>query len=129
MRRAANATGLIIAVIVLAGGACGGKDRGSPENPVPAQGGTSPLTKNSSAPAKDSAPPEPATLTDVNLVAADMGGAVEELKEFLSPGMAGRRLLDGLSEPTWRSPANWWPGGMYNPIYWTKYPQDIVFSF
>ncbi|MGB5133130.1 MAG: VWA domain-containing protein, partial [Steroidobacteraceae bacterium] len=44
-------------------------------------------------------------------------------------GLDGGRLVDGLSEPTWRAPANWWPGGMYNQDYWTKYPQEIVFSF
>jgi hypothetical protein len=71
----------------------------------------------------------PATLTDVNLLIADMGGAVEELRDSYAPGLAGLRLIDGLPEPTWRAPANWWAGGMYSQIYWTKYPQDIVVSF
>jgi hypothetical protein len=71
----------------------------------------------------------PATLTDVNLAITDMGGAVEELRDSYAPGLAGLRLIDGLQEPTWRAPANWWAGGMYSQIYWTKYPQDIVVSF
>jgi hypothetical protein len=73
--------------------------------------------------------PPPATLTDVNLLAADVGGAVEELTGFYGPGLTGRRLIDGVDEPTWRAPADWWPGGMYNKIYWTQYPQEILFSF
>lgn len=85
------------------------------------------------APAAPAAPPPrpgaPATLTSTNLVAADVGGEVEELSGFYGPGYAGRRLIDGMPEPTWRAPADWWPGGMYNPIYWTKYPQDILLSF
>ena len=83
-------------------------------------------TANTAAAAK----PEPAaTLTDVNLVAAQMGGAVEELTGFYGPGLSGGRLIDGRAEPTWRAPADWWPGGMYNQTYWTKYPQEVVFSF
>ena len=75
-------------------------------------------------------PLPPATLTDVNLIDPDMGGAVEAVPGVYGPGLDnGRRLIDGQAEPTWRAPANWWPGGMYNPIYWTQYPQDLVFSF
>jgi hypothetical protein len=77
------------------------------------------------------APPlPPATLTDVNLIDPDMGGAVEEMPGVYGPGLDnGRRLIDGQNDPTWRAPADWWPGGMFNQDYWTKYPVDIVFSF
>src|SRR6185503_7062729 len=81
------------------------------------------------APAEPATPLPPATLTDTNLVAANVGGEVEELTGFFGPGYSGRRLIDGLLEPTWRAPADWWPGGMYNEDYWTKYPQDILLSF
>jgi hypothetical protein len=75
-------------------------------------------------------PPPPATLTDVNLIEPDMGGAVEEVPGVYGPGLDnGRRLIDGKSDPTWRAPADWWAGGMFNPVYWTRYPVDIVFSF
>jgi hypothetical protein len=102
-----------------AGGSKAGTDTGGAKPPAEA-------ATTSPAAAK---PEPPATLTDVNLVAADMGGAVEELTGFYGPGLRGRRLIDGLLDTTWRAPDDWWPGGMYNQIYWTKYPQDVVFSF
>lgn len=61
------------------------------------------------------APPE-----EINLAAADMGGAVEELTDNYGPGFTGRRLIDGLLDPTWK---------------WAKdhkevpYPQEAVISF
>jgi hypothetical protein len=97
--------------------------------PAPATEQTVPAAAAPTTPAEPPAPLPPATLTDTNLVAADKGGEVEELTGFYGPGYAGRRLIDGLSDPTWRAPADWWAGGMYSEIYWTKYPQDIVFSF
>jgi hypothetical protein len=97
--------------------------------PAPATEQTVPAAAAPTTPAEPPPPLPPATLTDTNLVAADKGGEVEELTGFYGPGYAGRRLIDGLSDPTWRAPADWWPGGMYNEDYWTKYPQDIVFSF
>jgi hypothetical protein len=116
----------IVAVILLIGAGCSRKEeRGAPAvSSAPADHSAPPAP-----PAKDAPPPPPATLTDVNLAAADMGGAVEELTGVYGPGFIGRRLIDGLAEPTWRAPANWWPGGMYNQIYWTTYPQEVVLSF
>ncbi len=37
-----------------------------------------------------------------NVAAADMGGAVEELTGNYGPGFTGRRLIDGLLDPTWK---------------------------
>ena len=127
----------ILALVLLQGTACT-KETG--KGPAGDQGGPTPPAAAPMTPAAvpgreqpssvpTATPEPPATLTDVNLVAADMGGAVEELTGFYGPGLYGRRLIDGLLEPTWRAPADWWPGGMYNQIYWTKYPQDVVFSF
>ena len=92
-------------------------------------GDSTPPSSASTTTAATTSPEPPATLTDVNIIAAAMGGAVEELTGFYGPGLSGGRLIDGRSEPTWRAPADWWPGGMYNKTYWTKYPQDVVFSF
>jgi hypothetical protein len=121
---------LTLCVSVLAGAAC---SRNEPESPPAAKSGRATAPAERAPPAAMTEPPPaplpPATLTDVNLVTADMGGAVEELTGFYGPGLAGRRLIDGLAEPTWYAPADWWPGGMYNDSYWTKYPQEIVFSF
>jgi hypothetical protein len=117
MRRAYS---VAIAAAALLVASCGGRDRGA----GPAEQSAAP--PKTTAPA---APVAPATLTDVNLAAADIGGAVEEVTGFYGPGYFGRRLIDGLAEPTWRAPADWWPGGMYSATYWTKYPQDIVLSF
>jgi hypothetical protein len=112
--------------------------KGGDKGPVSDRAGTRP-PGSASTPSGSAAKPEaeapagrpeaPATLTDVNLVAADMGGAIEELTGFYGPGLRGRRLIDGLPAPTWRAPDDWWPGGMYDQQYWTRYPQDIVFSF
>ena len=83
------------------------------------------------APAAAAAPAaqEPATLTDVNIAAADMGGGVEELPENYGPGLTGRRLIDGLLDQTWLTPADWSPYWMYNKGGWAKYPVDAVLSF
>jgi hypothetical protein len=77
-------------------------------------------------------PPEPeapATLTEVNLVAADVGGAVEELTGFFGPGLLGNRMIDGLPDPAWFEPIDWSANMMFNENYWIKFPYDIVFSF
>ncbi len=88
-----------------------------------------------SAPAADasSGPAPPATLTDVNLAAADMGGAVEQLtgntyydeklQANYGPGLTGRRLIDGLTEPSWMNPDEWSDGRE------APFPEDAVFSF
>ena len=102
-----NQLGLaVIACGVLAAAAC------SKEPATPAESG---------APAKaEQTLPEAAR---VNLVAADMGGAVEELTDNYGPGFTGRRLVDGLLEPTWELKFE------TNPPPAVKFPRDAVISF
>src|SRR5438093_3851418 len=84
-----------------------------------------------------SQPELPATLTDVNLAAADMGGAVEQLSANYDtehpdygPGLLGRRLVDGLSGPTWFTPKDWHQNRIYNKDSgWAKFPVDVVRTF
>jgi hypothetical protein len=60
---------------------------------------------------------------DVNLIAADMGGAVEELTDRYGPGFTGRRLIDGLLAPTWTA-------DLVKPaLTAVAYPHEAVFSF
>jgi hypothetical protein len=65
------------------------------------------------------APPE-----EINLAAADMGGAVEELTGNYGPGFTGRRLVDGLLAPTWSVQEVTNP-----PPPQPFYPQETVISF
>jgi hypothetical protein len=44
----------------------------------------------------------PPVFSNANIAAADMGGAVELVSYMYGPGFLGRRLIDGLTEPTWR---------------------------
>ncbi len=67
------------------------------------------------------APPPPA----VDLIAADMGGAIEELTDNYGPGFTGRRLIDGSLQPTWKLDAPFSAGEMGE----MPYPQEVVFSF
>ena len=69
-----------IALLVLACGACSHDNDSS----------------QAGAKAKDAPPP------DANVAAADMGGAVEELTGNYGPGFTGRRLIDGLTDPSWK---------------------------
>jgi hypothetical protein len=89
-------------------------------------------------PPSTQAPPElPSTLTDVNVAAGDMGGGIELLtgnydpaQPNYGPGLTGRRLIDGLTEPTWITPADWSPNRMYNKAWgWADFPADIELSF
>ena len=135
-RRMRPLLSVLLGLALLQGAACT-KDRskGTAANTDGSKSGADtggagpPAGSTSTSPPAAARPEPPATLTDVNLVAANMGGAVEELTEFYGPGLRGRRLIDGLLDPTWRAPDNWWPGGMYNQSYWTKYPQEVLFSF
>jgi len=101
------------------------------------------------APESPSAPP-----ADVNLAAADMGGAVEEVTSYFGPGFTpsfkytpdghpgdepvstfgpgftGRRLNDGLLEPTWKwayaeAPVT---GQSFAGVK-VPYPQEVTLSF
>ncbi len=125
----------IVVIMAIAAVACARKGDESPAAGAPATDShatATAVTAPSGSEAPVAAPPEPeapATLTDVNLAAADVGGAVEELTGFYGPGLMGNRLIDGRLDSTWFAPADWSPYGMYSKIYWTKYPQDIVFSF
>jgi hypothetical protein len=49
-----------------------------------------------------------------------MGGAVEELTANYGPGFTGRRLIDGLLEPTWK---------LTEDVRKVPYPQEAVISF
>ena len=88
----------------------------------------------------------PATLTQVNLAATEVGGGIEEISGFFGPGFTGRRLVDGRLTPAWKldlfsevaaeraiegavlrtvdGPDDK-PERLRGPIY----PLDIVFSF
>lgn len=108
---------VLLLVLVVAGAACSNKDR------VESAKGAQP------AAASVPVPEMPGTLTDVNVAAADMGGAVEELHENYGPGLTGRRLIDGLLDQTWLTPAGWYGYWMYNKTGWAKHPVDAVLSF
>ena len=71
-------------------------------------------------PAEKSLPPPEL----VNVAAADMGGAVEELTGNYGPGFTGRRLVDGLMAPSWsvKQVTNPPPEGPF-------FPQEAVVSF
>jgi VWA domain-containing protein len=92
---------------------------------------TSTASPTDTQPAAPARPEPPATLTDVNLVAADMGGAVEELTGNYGSGLVGRRLIDGRLDQAWTAPADWNPNMSADNTYgwWVKYPEDAVFSF
>jgi hypothetical protein len=121
-----NRAVLLLAAILLATAACSGKQEPAPPSAV--------------TPAKESPAPAPAlpsTLTDVNVAAADMGGAVEALtgnydalQANYGPGLTGRRLIDGLVDPAWLNPADWNPNRMFSKSWgWAAYPTEAVFSF
>ncbi len=72
------------------------------------------------APTRAPATARPAPAPNTNLAAADMGGAIEELTGNYGPGFTGRRLIDGLLDPTWK-----WS----QPHREVPYPQEAVISF
>jgi hypothetical protein len=90
-----------IALVVLAIGACSHDNDSSPAG----------------AKAKEAPPPPP---PNANVAAADMGGAVEELTGNYGPGFTGRRLIDGLTDPSWKW-SEW-----YKEV---PYPQEVLISF
>lgn len=112
-----------LALATLACAACSNKGKVESASNAPPVAASAP-----SAPGAPAAEP-PATLTDVNVAAADMGGAVEELTGNYGPGLTGRRLIDSLSDPTWMTPAQWSPTWMNSKDLWAKYPQEAVISF
>jgi hypothetical protein len=63
---------------------------------------------------------KPAPAPNTNLAAADMGGTIEDLTGNYGPGFTGRRLIDGLLDPTWK-----WSEA-YKEV---PYPQEAVISF
>jgi hypothetical protein len=102
---------------------------GAPDAATPAANAHAPVAGTapvSEAPVAARPEPEaPATLTDVNLVATDVGGGIEDLTGSYGPGFAGRRLVDGRKDPPWLVPATW----TWNDRAWAKYPTEVVFSF
>jgi hypothetical protein len=131
---------VIVASLALAATMCGRQGETPPPAPT--------ATAGSPAAAPSIAVP------DANLAAADMGGAVEELTSYFGPGFkpffrytrdgrpgeepvstfgpgfTGRRLIDGLLEPTWT-----WvqPGEQITGQSWggqkVPYPQEVTLSF
>ena len=93
----------VFVLAILAGTACSQKG----DAPAPAGPGAKP---------QDASPPA----VKVNIAAADMGGAVEELTGNYGPGFTGRRLIDGLLDPSWR-----WAED-YKEV---PYPQEAIISF
>ena len=125
-----------LALAFLASAACSRQDANAPATGVSADqplAAKTPAVETASVPAPTApeppAPEPPATLTDVNLVAADVGGAVEELTGVFGPGLLGNRMIDGLPDPAWFAPIDWSANMMFNEHYWIKFPHDIVFSF
>jgi hypothetical protein len=96
----------LITAVALAATACSRQDGGPPPASAPRE--------------QESAPEAPAKPKDVNLADAGMGGAVEELTDNYGPGFTGRRLIDGLLDPTWK-----WAED-YKEV---PYPQEAVISF
>ena len=124
------------AAVALACAACSQKkgEAQAPEAtaaaPTTSSAAPAPADAQAETPAETPAVPlPPATLTDVNLVAADVGGAVEELTGYYGPGLLGNRMIDGLRDPAWFEPIEWSANMMFNENYWIKFPYDIVFSF
>ncbi len=134
----------VVVVGVLTGAMC------ARQNETPPAASVSP----SASPSPAAAPQSSAPAADVNLAAADMGGAVEELPSYFGPGFTpvfaytregrpgeervgsfgpgftGRRLIDGLTEPTWkwaqageRIVGQSWAGQK------VPYPQEAILSF
>jgi hypothetical protein len=99
----------VFAVSMMAVTGCSQKSEESqPANAsVPATPGSQPPTGEARAPSEPLIPGPPATLTDVNVVAADMGGAVEELTGNFGTGLTGRWLIDGAVDPVWTAPGRY----------------------
>lgn len=97
----------IIVCGVIAAAAC------SKEPAVPAPAGETATAKT-----EEKSPPPSAK---ANIAAADMGGAVEELTGNYGPGFTGRRLVDGLLDPTWKVETA-------SPVT-LEYPREAVISF
>ena len=92
-----------------------------------------------------SAADPPAALTKVNLAATDVGGGIEEITGFVGPGLTGRRLLDGRTDPAWR--LDWYAeigverakGEVWRSVHGPNekpprlegpvFPVEIIFSF
>jgi len=89
---------VVIAVALLAVAACSRQVDPPPEPVMAVRVATSP------PPTVETETPKPRSVPSerVNLAAADMGGAVEEITGSFGPGFTGRRLVDGPDAPTWR---------------------------
>jgi hypothetical protein len=124
---------ILVAAALLGAAGCSRPDR----DETPRATAKSPAAPAPAAAPADEPPAPPATLTDVNLAAADMGGGVEQLTGHYDvtvasygPGLTGRRLIDGLSSPPWLVPTDWSANRMFSPTSgWVAYPVDVVLSF
>ena len=119
---------VVIAIAMAGTAACSRKEDSAPAKPASAaapSNQSAPAAPATPAQAEPPAPLPPATLTDVNLVATDVGGGIEELTGGYGPGFFGRRLVDGREDPPWKVPETW----TWNDRAWAKYPTEAVFSF
>lgn len=145
---------LLVAGVVVIGALSGAMCALQNEAPPTESASPSPTpAPESPAPAADSAPVSSTPVADVNLADADMGGAVEELTSYFGPGFkpffkytadgrageepvstfgpgfTGRRLIDGLLEPTWK----WVYAEAPTTGSWVgqkvPYPQEATLSF
>jgi hypothetical protein len=106
---------LLATLALLLSAACSRKD----EPPASAGVSSPPGAATREKPDDPPAPPP-----DANLVAADWGGAVEEVTDNYGPGFMGRRLIDGLLAPAWIVDTRQKP-----QQFWLTYPQEAVLSF
>ena len=131
----------LIGIVILAGlvgVACSKKGEAPAPAAAPAAEAPAPAAMAAPLPVEAPTPEPPATLTDVNVAAADRGGGVEELPGNQSdsashvnygPGLTGRRLIDGQVDKTWLTPEGWYGYWMFEKDGWAKYPVDAVLSF
>jgi hypothetical protein len=107
-----------VAVTVLAGAACSRQaDQPAKEEPVAPAAPAAPTAPAAVMPVADPAAP----IEKVNLAAADLGGAVEEVTASYGPGFTGLRFIDGLDVPAWKAETS--------PPVEVPYPQEVVISF
>src|SRR4051812_47669116 len=110
---------LLLASCCLVAAVCGK----SGSRPGPATGSATQASGQKSASSTSSG--APATLTDVNLAAEDVGGLIESISGNGVLDFMRHRLIDGKQVPPWKTPQTF----TWNSEVWPKFPTDIVFSF
>jgi hypothetical protein len=119
---------IVVALVMVGGAACSRKEESVPAEPASTIAQSTQAAPAAPGDSERIEPPvelPPATLTEVNLVATDVGGGIEELTGGYGPGYMGRRLVDGKKDPPWLVPAAW----TWNDRGWAKFPTEVVFSF